>query len=821
MKKWFLNMLVLALAAVLLVPVMAQDTITLVPFEDETFGIQGLMPEGWVTLAPGSISPDGGLTVLVQQAAPGVTPEQLLQALAPTLMLAEVPEPVEQIEGDGLTWDVYFVEVEVQGMTILVDLALSEGDGATYLVLLQASAEQYETLHFDVFEPVLVAYAPLGADNSGEPEATAAPEETQNIYTDPDGLYEVEIPTNWTLEEGDGYIALVGPEGDLSYSILTLETDDLTASIDDAWAIFGVLEGLDTNYDDDMYEHIQDQVILDQAGVEDVVVVTYEDGTNDDERIVQLVSQLYDGVGYYAMVQGDVSALQRRLAQLQIINGSFKILAIEEDDLTGVEPNEVTPELLAELESFIEQAMQEWEVPGVAVAIVNGDEVLYSSGFGTRTLGEESPVSADTLMMIGSTTKSMTTTVMGMLVDEGKLDWDEPVRNVLPEFQVLDEDLSETITIANLACACTGVPRRDLELIFNANDLTAEGVIESLSTFEFFTDFGEAFQYSNQLVATAGYVAAAANGGEFGDLYDAYLNMMQTRLFDPLGMDHTIIDQSDLAQFDDVATSYGLNVYGDLVENPLAIEYFAIPIAPAGAVWSTADDMAQYIMLLLNDGVDAAGEQLVSDASLQRVWTPGVAMGANANYGLGWIIEDWKGLELISHGGNTLGFSSELGFIRDADLGIVVLTNAQASSAPGAIARRFMELVYGVEDSDIIFPSQIDQTESEQTRQEFYDTLVKQASDDAIAQFTGDYTNEALGDMVISVNEDGELVADMGEFATPIWLTTDEDADPNTYIMELPPLAGLGYVFAVADDGTVTVTIGAGLVEYTFTKTVQ
>src|SRR5690606_24417285 len=115
---------------------------------------------------------------------------------------------------------------------------------------------------------------------------------------------------------------------------------------------------------------------------------------------------------------------------------------------------------------------------------------------------------------------------------------------------VQSEELSESITVANLVCACTGVPRRDFELLFNANELTAEAVIDSLATFEFFTEFGEAFQYSNQLVATAGYVAATSTG-EYGNLYQAYLDLMQTRLFDPLSMSRTVISLDEIANYDD------------------------------------------------------------------------------------------------------------------------------------------------------------------------------------------------------------------------------------------------------------------------------
>src|SRR5690606_22596971 len=124
-------------------------------------------------------------------------------------------------------------------------------------------------------------------------------------------------------------------------------------------------------------------------------------------------------------------------------------------------------------------------------------------------------ITPDTHMMIGSTGKTMTALLVAGLVDDGVIDWDTPVIEVLPRFAVADEELSRTITFRNLLCACTGVPRRDLELAFNYDELSAEAVVESLRSFEFFTAFGEAFQYSNQLVATAGYAAAAAAGAPY------------------------------------------------------------------------------------------------------------------------------------------------------------------------------------------------------------------------------------------------------------------------------------------------------------------
>lgn len=826
MKTWVMRILAMTMAMMLLVPVAAQEDITLVPFTDETFGITGVRPEDWTELAPGSLSPDGGMTILVQQAAPGATADQILQSLLPNLLLSTAPEPVETYESDALAWDVYFVEVDAGSVTILVDLALAEQDGTTYVVLFQTTPDQYEGLHPAVFEAALEAYAPLASSPEAEGDMTGeegdaeggedVPGET--LYADPDGLFTVPVPTNWTVTEGEGYTTLAAP-ADFSYSIVTLETDDLIASLDEAWEIAGAPEGVELDYDEDDVQNIDDPAILTQlGGIDAALQVIYEDGTGDDERIVLVFAQRYDGVGYYWLVDGTITAIQQRQAQANIIESGFQIMALEEDDLTDAEAGELTPELIAELEAFIGQAMEEWQTPGLSVAIVDGDEILYSNGFGVLELGQDTPVDADTMMMIGSITKPMTTTVMGMLVDDGLLDWDAPVRDVLPEFSVQSEELSETITIANLACACTGVPRRDLELIFNANDLTAEDIIDSLATFQFFTEFGEAFQYSNQLVATAGYVAAAANGGEYGQIFDAYQTLMHTRLIDPLEMSRTVISLDSIADYDNVATSHGMDIYDDPIVNPLSVEVFADPIAPAGAIWSTATDMSQYLMLMLNQGETSDGDRLVSTESLQRTWQPGVSVSADIRYGLGWLIENWKGIQVINHGGNTLGFSAELAFVPDADLGIIVLANQQYSSTPLAVRTRFLELVYGQEETEVLFPSDIDRTEIEEDEQEFYDSLVMEASDEAVEQFTGTYTSDVLGELVISVDDNGELVADTGEFQSPLWLTTNEDADPNTYIMSQPPFAGQSFVFEVADDGTVTATIGAGVVEYTFTK---
>ena len=207
---------------------------------------------------------------------------------------------------------------------------------------------------------------------------------------------------------------------------------------------------------------------------------------------------------------------------MSIIASGFDIIALEKEDLTGIEPLRLTGELLDEFEAYVVDAMERLDIPGSSVSVVQGGEIVYANGFGVRERGKSGPVTPETLMMIVSVTKSMTTMLMATLVDDGLMDWDTPMVEVLPTFALADSQLTREITARNLVCACTGVPRRDFELLLNYDDLSAEDIIESLATFELFTDFGEAFQYSNQMVATGGYVAAAVVGAEYGSLYDGY-----------------------------------------------------------------------------------------------------------------------------------------------------------------------------------------------------------------------------------------------------------------------------------------------------------
>ncbi|HLR46900.1 MAG TPA: serine hydrolase domain-containing protein, partial [Deinococcales bacterium] len=268
-------------------------------------------------------------------------------------------------------------------------------------------------------------------------------------YEDPEGRFTVTVPTGWTAAGEDGYAHLASPAGGINVYLLVSEGDDLEAAVAAAW----------TTVDPDLQPEPADTMEPpSQSGIERTVLVNYESG--DGDRFFQALVQLHDGTAYTMLIEGDLAALQRRNAQLQIVATSFRISELERTDLSEVEPRPVT-DVIAELEPFITQNLEAFGIPGAAISIVQGGEVVWDQGFGVREIGGNEPLTPDTHMMIGSTGKTMTSMLVATLVDDGIISWDTPVVEVLPEFAVADPELTGEITFRNLLCACTGVPRRD------------------------------------------------------------------------------------------------------------------------------------------------------------------------------------------------------------------------------------------------------------------------------------------------------------------------------------------------------------------------
>lgn len=660
----------------------------------------------------------------------------------------------------------------------------------------------------------LLLFTMLGMVWPASATAALSQGETDDQYQNPEGRFSVPVPTGWTAEERDGYGLLTGPEDEIMIAALAVEAEGPAAGIATAWEI--VEPGF-------AMEPLQEQEVPPRPGADDALVITYDAGQESGE-VVQAVAEMVDGVASVLLIRADLIAAQERQAQINIIASGFDIAGLEEADLEGVEPLAFEGDLVQEFESYVGETLELLDVPGATVAIVQDGAVVYREAFGVTELGGDEPMDVETRMMIGSTTKSMTTMMLATLVDEGVINWDTPVVDILPSFDVADPELTPQITVQDLVCACTGVPRRDLELLFNFDDLTARGIVDSLAEFEFFTPIGEAFQYSNQMVAAAGYAGAAAVHGESADLYDAYVAEMRDRILGPIGMDDSTFSFEEIIEGGNYATPHGLTLDGDYVTIPIGMEEFVMPVAPSGGLWSNVDDMSRYILTQLARGTAPDGTEVVSGENLEQTWEPQVPVADEVSYGLGWFVEEYKGQPVIQHGGNTLGFTSDLAFLPDANLGIVVLTNGQGSTLFNlAVRYRMLELVFEQEPE---FQAQVEAALEGEAEVAAVDTGVpapgatpaKEAGEvdaDELEPFTGEYVNEALGTIFIET-DDGDLLLDAGEFQTELRVAPDAPEGDMVYLMVDPPVPGLPVELRTDDSGEERVIVGEGTVEYTF-----
>ncbi len=638
------------------------------------------------------------------------------------------------------------------------------------------------------------------------PAAEPARAGVESTYTDPQGLYSVPIPTGWTVSAQDGYVLLTDPDELIKVYLMATENTDVAKAIEQAW------QQVESEF---ALEVDQALTIPSGTGIEETIVVTYK--TQDADRIVQAEGQLKDGIVYIALYDVQLAGAQKRGAQLSIVSSGFKILAQEKVDLSQAQPLTVTAAITEPLEAFIGKYMAAFGIPGAAVGIVQNGELVYAQGFGMADPATGAPVKPDTRMMIGSTGKSLTTMMMGTLVDDGLMSWDTPAVELYPPFRVKDPELSKTITMRNLVCACTGVPRRDMEWLFNYNTLTPTDTVAALAGFEIYTKFGEAFQYSNQMVATAGYIAGQVAEDSSGDLAGDYARALQSRVLDPIGMISTTLSFAQVQQEGNYAIPHTLNLDQSYEPMSLDLERSLETIGPAGAHWSTLNDMARYMQTQLREGVTPDGTRVISAQNLNVTREPQIAINANTSYGLGWMVTSYHGQPVITHGGNTLGFTSEFTFLPQADLGVIVLTNARASNIfNGSITSKVLELVFEQEpqveqELDFVLEQIATQVDKLQSK------IGAAVDETAVQPFLGSYSSPVLGDAELLL-QDGKLLLDVGEFTAELLPYNDPDVQFSGYIQVNAPGQGLTYRLVEDDGGQPQIIFGQGAEEYTFTR---
>ncbi len=345
-------------------------------------------------------------------------------------------------------------------------------------------------------------------------------------------------------------------------------------------------------------------------------------------------------------------------------------------------------------ETMIEKLMKDYSVAGMSVAVIRDGRIVSTDGYGLRDVHQALPMTEDTVLPIGSITKTFTSLALGMLADEGRLDWDAPVITYLPSLKLYNDLLTQTVTVRDLMCHRTGVPKYDLQAIYCVKEDPAE-MVRTLEYLEPAAALRTRFQYSNQMVSLAGYLVEVLSG-------QSYQAFVRERILKPLGMMSTDFEVSSLSKYE--KTSRGYVFANDSFIEPPYMHLGAF--APSGAIVSTAVDMAKYALFHLGDGT-WEGARLVSEENLRETHKPQV-IGTpyfwefeefqSTEYGLGWFTDVYRGEKMINHGGNTNGFSAQMTLLPAKKFAVVLLSNATSSFSVNALGHIFTDEALGIEE---------------------------------------------------------------------------------------------------------------------------
>lgn len=412
------------------------------------------------------------------------------------------------------------------------------------------------------------------------------------------------------------------------------------------------------------------------------------------------------------------------------------------------------------LSSMLDAMRVAWRAPGFAFAIVRGGEAVYAEGFGTLTQEGPERVTPDTLFGCASTTKAFTAAGAAALVAGGKLDWDAPVREVLPAFGVKGGPEYASISLRDMLSHRTGLPRHDL-LWYNDVSLTREGLLKRLPYLEVSKPLRAEFQYNNIMYMIAGHAVETA-AAEPWEVFTA------RRILSPLGMDRTVFAPDDAKAKGNTALGHFLNDARIAETAELKLED---RIGPAGCLFSSANDYAKWVRLQLGYGTAVGLAGLYGASEARAMWAPTIATGGQPEfddytdgfYGLGWRIDTYRGRRRIQHGGNLNGYASRVTLYPDEALGFVAFANLSSSPLPGHATQDVTDLMLGLEPRNwsAMMIERRDKAEAASKGAEAKKSLMQvpgTAPSRALALFTGPYADEGYGPMTVQ-EADGALRA--------------------------------------------------------------
>jgi len=415
-------------------------------------------------------------------------------------------------------------------------------------------------------------------------------------------------------------------------------------------------------------------------------------------------------------------------------------------------------------DQYIQESMRSWSCPGVALAVVKGDEVIHQAVFGLRDVENQLPLTADTRFAMASVTKSFTALSAALLVDEGKLDWDKPVREYMPEFILDDAYVTQHVTVRDMLSHRTGLPRHDFAAW--RLDISRAEFIKRMKHFKFSATFREKFQYNNLMYYAAAYLVEKLAQQKWEDF-------MQARVFGPLGMSASNFQPEPPQAGQLTAKGYRVDRDADggakgLINMPFGLHTELSPGA-AGALFSTLADLTQWLKVHVNQG-QVGDLRLVSAANLKQMHLPQTIIPAGgyhealmgtaiSTYGMGWFIEPYQGTTLLHHGGNVEGHSLIIGALPKEKIGIVVLTNVASLPLRDVLLYECVDRALNLPEQDwnkkfhdLFDPFIVGEARAKQTAAE--EKVTGAPPSHPLETYTGAFKTDGYPDFAIRLNGD-------------------------------------------------------------------
>ncbi|MGQ9801884.1 MAG: serine hydrolase [Candidatus Saccharicenans sp.] len=433
----------------------------------------------------------------------------------------------------------------------------------------------------------------------------------------------------------------------------------------------------------------------------------------------------------------------------------------------GEDPVARAKKILEGLDSTITKAMSDLKVPGLALAVIKGKEVIFARGFGWRDVENKLPMTTDTLLAIGSASKAFTTFALARLADEGKMSWDQPVRAYIPWFKLSDPVITERMTPRDLVTHRSGLPRHDL-VWYNNYQATREELVRRLAYLQFTADLRQKFQYNNLMFLTAGYLLEVLSDKTWeeavGDL-----------VLKPLQMTRTNFSVLDSQKDRDFAQPY---LYRDGKIQKIPFRNIT-NMGPAGSINSSVQEMSNWVIVHLNSG-KFGDQQLLNPASMEDLHlphmpieqTPATPYLSPVSYAMGWFVDHYRGHRRVYHGGNIDGFSALVSMLPNDDYGFVILTNRNGTGLPELLVRTLTDKLFGLEPVDWIGEAVRNQAQGEELGKKAEQKATarrKQGTKPAHAlnEYAGTYFHPGYGELKVNF-KDGKLSFTYNGITTPI-----------------------------------------------------